>query len=173
MRVGDEASVLYTQPCGASPPAAWEPEAFLMGLETICSQHPHWSLLQLLTEVRGPRGREGWAYVFLPPQSQLQLHCVAPLVQTIIGYMHTWARGRTCHHPETPGPPNFQRSFPQPCLCPECSLIVACPPCWLGQSHSHQWHRHLYPFVCTVRCPAACFDSHAGRGSSEMSGLLR
>ncbi|EGV93647.1 Putative caspase-14-like protein [Cricetulus griseus] len=37
--------------CGASPPAAWEPEAFLTGLGKICSQHPHWSLLQLLTEL--------------------------------------------------------------------------------------------------------------------------
>ncbi|XP_052615181.1 caspase-14-like [Peromyscus californicus insignis] len=31
--------------------AAWEPEAFLTGLGKICSQHPHWSLLQLLTEL--------------------------------------------------------------------------------------------------------------------------
>lgn len=39
--------------------AAWEPAAFLTDLGKICSQHPHWSLLQLLTEVGGPRGREG------------------------------------------------------------------------------------------------------------------
>ncbi|XP_063126150.1 uncharacterized protein Casp16 isoform X2 [Rattus norvegicus] len=31
--------------------AAWEPEAFLLHLGKICSQHPHWSLLQLLTEL--------------------------------------------------------------------------------------------------------------------------
>lgn len=49
---------------GASP-AAWEPEAFLLHLGKICHQHPHWSLLQLLTEVGGPRGREGWAYASL------------------------------------------------------------------------------------------------------------
>ncbi|KAL1780225.1 caspase-14-like isoform X1 [Sigmodon hispidus] len=30
---------------------AWEPEAFLMSLGQICSQHPRWSLLQLLTEL--------------------------------------------------------------------------------------------------------------------------
>ncbi|XP_076793393.1 caspase-14-like isoform X2 [Arvicanthis niloticus] len=36
---------------GASPPAAWEPEAFLLHLGKICRQHPHWSLLQLLTEL--------------------------------------------------------------------------------------------------------------------------
>ncbi|OBS82383.1 hypothetical protein A6R68_23621, partial [Neotoma lepida] len=40
--------------------AAWEPEAFLTGLGKICSQHPHWSLLQLLTEVGDPEeGKAG------------------------------------------------------------------------------------------------------------------
>lgn len=73
MKVGDEREswdllALPTQPCGASPPAAWEPEAFLTGLGDICSQRPHGSLLQLLTEVGGPR-REGGVYVSLGPQS--------------------------------------------------------------------------------------------------------
>ncbi|XP_028616682.1 caspase-14-like [Grammomys surdaster] len=31
--------------------AAWKPEAFLLHLGKLCSQHPHWSLLQLLTEL--------------------------------------------------------------------------------------------------------------------------
>ncbi|XP_038183472.1 uncharacterized protein LOC119812697 isoform X1 [Arvicola amphibius] len=31
--------------------ATWEPEAFLTGLGEICSHRPHWSLLQLLTEL--------------------------------------------------------------------------------------------------------------------------
>lgn len=39
-------------------PAAPEPGAFLTGLSELCGRFPHWSLLQLLTEVRGP-GLEG------------------------------------------------------------------------------------------------------------------
>ncbi|XP_029425349.1 caspase-14-like isoform X2 [Nannospalax galili] len=33
------------------PKAAWEPEDFITGLGEICCQYPHWSLLQLLTEL--------------------------------------------------------------------------------------------------------------------------
>lgn len=35
----------------ASPPAALEPGAFLAGLGELCGRRPHWSLLQLLTEL--------------------------------------------------------------------------------------------------------------------------
>lgn len=63
-------SVLPTQPWGASPPAAREPEAFLTGLGRICSQHPHWSLLQLLTEVGDPEeGKAGPKSPWLPRAS--------------------------------------------------------------------------------------------------------
>ena len=48
-----QANVLFLHP------AAPEPGAFLTGLSELCGRFPHWSLLQLLTEVRGPGPGEG------------------------------------------------------------------------------------------------------------------
>ena len=38
-------------------PAVPEPGAFLASLGKLCGRHPHWSLLQLLTEVKAQEGR--------------------------------------------------------------------------------------------------------------------
>ena len=95
----------YLHSPGASPPAAWEPEAFLTSLGEICNQRPHWSLLQLLTEVGGPKRREGGACVSLAPQSSIYAHSVASVLKTFISYTRAWAAGRvftpTWDHPDS------------------------------------------------------------------------
>lgn len=65
-----------------------------MSLGEICNQRPHWSLLQLLTEVGGPRRREGGACVSLAPQSSIYAHSVASVLKTFLSYTHAWAAGR-------------------------------------------------------------------------------
>lgn len=45
-----QANVLFLHP------AAPEPGAFLTGLSELCARFPHWSLLQLLTEVGAQMG---------------------------------------------------------------------------------------------------------------------
>lgn len=109
---------------GASPPAAWEPEAFLLHLGKICSQHPHWSLLQLLTEVGEPEeGKAGPMSPWPPTVSYDQTNSgsVAPVLQT-------WAAGHafvtTRDHPDSKRPfhpTTLPRVFPQ---CHMLSLLA-------------------------------------------------
>lgn len=58
------ASLLATRcSCTTFPPDAQEPGDFLTGLGEICGRCPHWSLLQLLTEVGAPEGEWGFGPV--------------------------------------------------------------------------------------------------------------
>lgn len=77
-------------------PAAPKPGAFLTGLGELCGRCPHWSLLQLLTEV-GPQmesPREGTVPVASPePVTQIHSHASHPFIPqycSTIHCLHMW-----------------------------------------------------------------------------------
>lgn len=128
---------------GASPPAAWEPEAFLLHLGKICSQHPHWSLLQLLTEVGHPEeGKAGPMSPWPPTVSYDQTNSgsVAPVLQTGC---------RTCLR-NYMGSPRLQMFFPPH------NFAQSIP------SVSHALPAGLAPGIYTEKHPASPVNTDTG-----------
>nr|XP_035122600.2 uncharacterized protein LOC100403233 isoform X6 [Callithrix jacchus] len=61
----------------SGPGATLEPGAFLDGLRELCSRSPHWSLVQLLTEVGKPAGPAVSPGSAVPPEPVTLFHRVA------------------------------------------------------------------------------------------------
>ncbi|XP_045398358.1 uncharacterized protein LOC123632297 [Lemur catta] len=126
----------------SGPGATLEPGAFLAGLKELCSRFPHWSLVQLLTEVEAPDGEsQGGGLALLSPGSSV-LSCLSQLesftfplpflLQTFIVCTCGVSLRASAPPPSqnhAPPPPDAPDCRPTPCLCPGGSLCLAGPPC--------------------------------------------